>query len=83
MHKIKNFIVEKLSANEIIPFLNLFNRGGYVLDFSTDNFDLFTEDSVGVALCATYNLSKGKSLETYVKETSSENVTKLLNDLLV
>ena len=33
-------------------FLRLFNRGGYVLDFTTDSFYAFTKSSVGVALCA-------------------------------
>lgn len=74
--------MEKLSTGEIIQFLKLFNRGGYVLDFSTDNFDLFTERCVGVVLCNKYRLSKGNSLETYVNDTSAENVTKLLNELL-
>lgn len=40
-------------------FLRLFNRGGYVLNFTTDSFDTFTKSSVGVALCARYGLSKG------------------------
>lgn len=43
-------------------FLGLFNRGGYVLDFTTDAFDVFTKSSVGVALRSRYKLSKGKSL---------------------
>ena len=33
-------------------FLSLFNRGGYVLNFTTDSFDTFTMSSVGVSLCA-------------------------------
>ena len=28
-------------------FLRLFNRNGYVLDFSTNDFDVFTLESVG------------------------------------
>ena len=35
---------------EVGGFLRLFNRGGYVLNFSTSSFDAFTLDSVGVAL---------------------------------
>ena len=31
-------------------FLSLFNRGGYVFNFSTDDFNVFTMGSVGVAL---------------------------------
>ena len=53
---------------EIGGFLHLFNRHGYVLDFSTSSFDAFTLDSVGVALCGKYELSNAidvnKSSET-------------------
>ena len=63
-------------------FLRLFNRGGYVLDFSTNDFDSFTLTSVGVALCQRYNLSKGKSLVAYCSEADNTKVTKLFSDLL-
>ena len=49
-------------------FNDLFNRNGYVLDFSTNDFDNFTLDSIGLALCETYNLSKGKSLNKFIYE---------------
>ena len=62
-------------------FLRLFNRGGYVLDFTTSYFDNFTENSVGVALCDHYRLSKGKSLSTYIEKESPEDASKLLCDL--
>lgn len=62
--------------------IKLFNRSGYVLDFSTADFDAFTMDSVGVPLCETYKLSKGKSLIAYVKDASDEDCYKLLSDLL-
>lgn len=62
-------------------FLSLYNRGGYVLDFSTDNFDVFTKRSVGVALCSHYQLSKGKSLTAYIEEATEEDAAKLLCDL--
>lgn len=42
-----------------------FNAGGYVLDFNTEKFDQFTSQSVGIALCSCYKLSKGKSLESF------------------
>ena len=32
--------------------VKLFNRGGYILDFTTPDFDAFTLDSVGVPLCS-------------------------------
>ncbi|MGQ5426060.1 abortive infection family protein [Thermophilibacter sp. ZX-H3] len=63
-------------------FLSLFNRGGYVLDFSTNDFDNFTLMSVGVALCERYQLSKGKSLTAYLNECPDGDALKLLNDLL-
>lgn len=66
---------------EIGRFLRLFNRGGYVLDFSTSSFDAFTMDSVGVALCQKYKLSKGGSLTAFCGEARTEDVDKLLLDL--
>ena len=74
--------MEKFSKIEIGNFLRLFNRGGYVLDFSTNDFDNFTMDSVGVALCCKYNMSKGKSLTAYIDQASADDATKLLKDLL-
>lgn len=74
--------MDKLTSIEIGTFLKLFNRGGYVLDFSTNDFDIFTMDSVGVALCNEYHMSKGKSLAAYVNNASANDVEKLLNDLL-
>lgn len=71
-----------ITKNEISIFLGLFNRNGYVLDFSTASFDKFTFDSVGEKLCSMYNLSKGKSLEWYCNDTKETDVIKLLNDLL-
>lgn len=62
-------------------FLMLFNRNGYVLNFSTNDFDVFTTNSVGEALCAKYGLSKGKSLTVYLNSASDENRFKLLSDL--
>ncbi|MFZ2259033.1 MAG: abortive infection family protein [Clostridiaceae bacterium] len=63
-------------------FLKLFNRGGYVLDFSTDLFDKFTQNSIGLALCDYYGVSKGKSLIAYVNEAKEREVILLLSDLL-
>ena len=63
-------------------FLKLFNRGGYVLDFSTNDFDIFTMASIGIPLCTKYELSKGKSLIAYLSEASDVDGTKLLRDLL-
>lgn len=63
-------------------FLKLFNRGGYVLDFSTADFDTFTMESVGVALCSHYGLSKRKSLNAFINESTDDKSNKLLLDLL-
>lgn len=63
-------------------FLKLFNRRGYVLDFSTYSFDLFTMESVGVPVCQKYGLSKGASLEAFCSEGTSSAVNKLLFDLM-
>jgi len=62
-------------------FLSLFNRGGYVLDFSTNDLDIFTLKSVGVAVCAHYGLSKGKSLVNYLNDAKTSDAHKLLHDL--
>ncbi len=59
----------------------LFNRNGYVLNFSTNDFDVFTTNSIGEALCAKYRVSKGKSLTAYLNSASDENRVKLLSDL--
>ena len=71
-----------LSGIEIGAFLNFLNRDGYVLDFSTAGFDTFTHESIGVPLCETYKLSKGRSLIAYVKQASQQDIIKLFNDLM-
>lgn len=63
-------------------FLRLFNRVGYVLDFSTAGFDVFTMNSVGVALCQKYKLSKGKSLIQFTNDADDGQVLKLFSDLI-
>lgn len=73
--------MEYFSNTEKGVLIKLFNRDGYVLDFSTSEFDVFTMNSIGVALCEEYKLSKGKSLIAYVSNASEKDVTKLLIDL--
>ena len=63
-------------------FLKLFNRGGYVLDFSTNGFDVFTMASVGIPLCQHYQASKGQSLTAFLYEASDAQAFKILSDLL-
>lgn len=70
-----------MTKQEEGTFLMLFNRSGYVLNFSTNDFDVFTTNSIGEALCTKYGLSKGKSLNAYLNSASDENKLKLLSDL--
>lgn len=63
-------------------FLRLFIRAGYVLDFSTNDFDTFTMECIGIPLCQKYQLSKGKSLTAYCSEASDADITKLFSALL-
>lgn len=69
--------MSKITRNEKGIFMKLFNRGGYVSNFSTNDFDVFTLESVGIALCETYKQSKGKS-----SEAAEDDIIKLLKDLL-
>ena len=73
---------EMISKTEISYFLSLFIRNGYVLDFSTNSFDIFTTSSIEIPLCEKYELSKGKSLSAFCNDDSPEKVQKLLFDLL-
>lgn len=70
-----------ITKTEEGAFLMLFNRGGYVLNFTTNEFDVFTTNSIGEPLCEKYNLSKGKSLVAYLNSASDDNRFKLLSDL--
>lgn len=65
-------------------FVSLFNRNGYVLNFSTSSFDSFTMASTGIALCAVYGFSKGKSLIAFLNDDIIGDTVKdrLLFDLL-
>jgi hypothetical protein len=60
----------------------LFNAGGYVLDFSTPKFNSFTINSIGIPLCEEYGLSKVKSLWKFIENGEDHLVNKLLLDLL-
>ena len=76
------FIFMLLSKAEIRVCLNFFNQGGWVLDFSTEQLDNFTSEVVGIPICETYGLSKGKSLEAYVKNAPEYNSIKLFASLM-
>jgi len=72
----------RISDNEKGIFLSLFNRNGYILDFSTSTFDVFTQRCIGLALCAYYKQSKGRALTTYANEAKENDVIKLFGALL-
>lgn len=72
---------DTISKKDEDILLMLYNRNGYVLNFSTNDFDIFTTNSIGEALCSKYEMSKGKSLVAYLSSASDENRTKLLCDL--
>lgn len=75
--------MQKITFIEISFFEELFNRCGYVLNFSTAQFDNFTAQSVGVPLCQKYRLSKGASLSAFLAESGNDDSKiKLLSDLL-
>lgn len=77
----RNGSLMSMSGTERGWFLLLFNRGGFVLDFITDDFNAFTMRSVGIPLCEHYGLPKGKSLTRFVSEGEDDQVEKLLTDL--
>ncbi len=72
----------KLTQVEKGTFMKLFNRSGYVLNFSTNEFDVFTLECVGVALCEKYQLSKGKSLMAFIGEAPESETIRLFKALL-
>ena len=71
-----------LTTVERGAFLSLFNRGGFVLNFTSSDFDAFTMQSIGIPLTEHYKMSKGKSLTAFVNEGTDQLVDKLLDDLL-
>ena len=56
-----------LKYQEYRPFMDLLNEGGYVLNFSTPDFDRFTYSLSGIRLVEHFGLSKGKSLQAYMQ----------------
>lgn len=70
-----------ITKKEEGTFLLLYNRDGYVLDFTNNTFDVFTTASVGEAIQNKYGLSKGRSLVAYLNEANDAERTKLLVDL--
>ena len=64
----------KLTIQEKLCISRLFNKGGYVLDFSSSKFDDFTQECVGIRLTEHYNLSKGASLGNFTTAGVSTQV---------
>lgn len=71
-----------LKYHEYRPFMDLLNEGGYVLNFSTPDFDRFTYSIIGIRLVEHFGLSKGKSLQSYVESADRANSAKLLRALM-
>lgn len=74
-----------INTTDLSSFLELFNRGGSVLDFSDRTFNDFTGKVIGVPVKTKYaaeGLSKGKSLSKFCYEENEEKVKKLLSELL-
>lgn len=61
-----------LTKIEMGGFVKLFNRGGYVLNFTTSDFDTFTMDSIGIPLCEHYGMPKARSLLAFLKDSDPE-----------
>ncbi|MDU5062159.1 MAG: abortive infection family protein [Actinomyces sp.] len=62
--------------------MDLLNEGGYVLNFSTPDFDRFTYSIIGIRLVEHFGSSKGKSLQSYVETADRADSTKLLRALM-
>lgn len=77
---IKRF--HRIKEEDLATLTGFFNKGGYVLNFSTAKFDDFTNRVIGIPLCTRYNLSKRKSLEQFVKDGTEEEIINLFTALL-
>lgn len=61
---------------------SFFNLDGYVMDFSSEKFDKFTNESIGIPIITKYGMSKAKSLKQFFVESDDNLAKKLLSDLL-
>lgn len=73
---------EPLSFSEYRSFIDLLNESGYVLDFTNSQFSEFTKEITGIDLLEEYGLSKGKSLEGYLKQAARSSSLLLLRALM-
>lgn len=74
----KNDKFRIIKPAELNSLIDLFNRGGYVLDFNTNDFNDFTKNIVGLRLTEHYGLSKGKSLAAFTEEGNENDIIKLI-----
>lgn len=71
-----------LGFSEYRDFINLLNEGGYVLDFTNYEFGEFTREATGINLLEEYGLSKGKSLEAFLRQAPRSSSLRLLKALM-
>lgn len=71
-----------LTNMEKQKLVKLFNKSGWVLDFSNSTFKNFTEASIGIDVQSEYGGSKGGSLENFIYNGQSNKVIKLIKDLI-
>ncbi|MEI5992322.1 hypothetical protein A5881_003878 [Enterococcus termitis] len=71
-----------LDFNEKKFISSFFNDRGYVLDFSNNTFDKFTQESVGIEIQSNYGGSKGGSLAEFIRIKSDSEILKLTHDLV-
>lgn len=71
-----------LVHSERAYFLDLLNKGGYVLEFNNEQFDAFTEEVIGIRLTEKYGTSKGKSLTSYLEKAPRRDSVMLLKALM-
>lgn len=64
--------------DEINSLIAIFNKNGFVLDFSRSDFDNFSYKLIGLNIVSFYGLSGGKSLQAFIDEAKESDVIKLL-----
>lgn len=71
--------LHKITEKEIAFLGNLFNCGGYVLNFSNHRgFNDFTEDIIGIRITEEYPAPMAKSLNIFLKEEDEDKIIKML-----
>lgn len=74
--------LNRITEQEVSWLANLFNFGGYVLDFPSHNaFNSFTSNAVGDAVSVLYDMPMWKSLNAYLTNEDEDKVIDLLQAL--